>query len=48
VIVRGKALALVLEAAVVTDESGNAVDIKALSAELDGGVLTSSSTTTRV
>lgn len=37
-IVRGKALALVLETAVVTDESGNAVDIKALSEEIDGGV----------
>jgi trigger factor len=35
-IVRGKALALVLESAVVTDESGNSVDIKALSEELDG------------
>jgi trigger factor len=35
-IVRGKALALVLEGAAVTDESGNVVDIKALSAELDG------------
>jgi trigger factor len=37
-IVRGKALALILEAAVVTDSSGNAVDIKALSNEIDSGV----------
>lgn len=35
-IVRGKALALVLENAKVTDASGHEVDIKALSAELDG------------
>ena len=35
-IVRGKALAIVLEAAAVTDASGRPVDIKALSAELDG------------
>jgi trigger factor len=35
-IVRGKALGIVLEGAKVTDASGNEVDIKALSAELDG------------
>jgi len=36
-IVRGKALALVLEAAAVSDESGNPVDIKSLSEDLSGG-----------
>ena len=35
-IVRGKALAMILENAVVTDSGGALVDIKALSAELDG------------
>lgn len=35
-IVRGKALALVLEGAAVTDEAGTVIDIAALTAELEG------------
>ena len=42
-IVRSKALAVVLESAVVTDASGNAVDIKALSGEVDGRPVTKAS-----
>jgi trigger factor len=37
-VVRGKALALVLEAATVTDASGNAVDLKALDAEMAAAI----------
>jgi trigger factor len=36
-VVRGKAMALVLEAANITDASGRPVDLKALDGDVDGG-----------